>query len=66
MPIVALLTCLFVGWIIKPKELIDEVRISSNFGAAKAWTIMVKYIAPVLIIAILIAYVLAQFGLFSM
>ena len=66
MPIVALLTCVFVGWIVKPKTIIDEVRISSKFSAAGAWTIMIKYIAPVLVIIILVAYVAAQFGLFSM
>lgn len=31
MPIVALLTCIFVGWIIKPKAIVDEVKISSEF-----------------------------------
>ncbi|MCI9261903.1 sodium-dependent transporter [uncultured Adlercreutzia sp.] len=66
MPIVALLTCIFVGWIIKPKAIIDEVRISAPFKAAGAWTIMIKYIAPILVIIILVAYVAAQFGFFSM
>ena len=66
MPIVALLTCIFVGWIIKPKTLIDEVRISSKFKAAGVWTAMIKYIAPVLVLIILVAYVAAQFGFFSM
>ena len=58
MPIVALLTCVFVGWIIKPKEIIDEVRASSKFKLAGAWTVMIKYIAPVLVIVILVANVL--------
>ena len=58
MPIVALLTCIFVGWIIKPKEIIDEVRISSKFSLAGAWTVMIKYIAPVLVVVILVANVL--------
>ena len=66
MPIVALLTCVFVGWIIKPKTIIDEVRISAPFKAAGAWTVMIKYIAPILVIIILVAYVAAQFGFFSM
>lgn len=66
MPIVAILTCVFVGWIIKPQVLIDEIRISSPFRAAGAWTIMIKYIAPVLVAVILVAYVAAQFGFFSM
>ena len=58
MPIVALLTCIFVGWIIKPKVIIDEVRESSKFRLAGAWTIMIKYIAPILVIVILVANVL--------
>ena len=58
MPIVALLTCIFVGWIIKPKEIIDEVRASSKFKLAGAWTLMIKYIAPVLVVVILVANVL--------
>lgn len=65
-PIVALLTCVFVGWIVKPKTIIDEVRVSAPVKAAPAWTIMIKYIAPVLVIIILVAYVAAQFGFFSM
>ena len=66
MPIVALLTCVFVGWIIKPKAIIDEVRVSSKFSMAGAWTVMIKYVAPVLVVIILVAYVAAQFGFFSM
>ena len=58
MPIVALLTCIFVGWVIKPKYIIDEVRESSEFKLAGAWSVMIKYIAPVLVAVILIANVL--------
>ncbi len=58
MPIVALLTCVFVGWIIKPKVIIDEVRQSAEFKAAGAWTVMIKYIAPILVLVILVANVL--------
>lgn len=66
MPIAALLTCVFVGWIIKPKVIVDEVKQSSPFKFEKAWTIMIKYVAPVLVTVILVAYVAQQFGLFSM
>lgn len=65
MPIVALLTLIFVGWIIKPGVLIDEIKQSSPFKAEKAWVFMVKYVAPILVALILIAYVGAQFGLFK-
>ncbi len=58
MPIVAILTCVFVGWIIKPKPLVDEVKESSKFSAEKPWIVMIKYIAPVLVAVILIWNVL--------
>ena len=58
MPIVAFLTCIFVGWVVKPRFIIDEVRLSSKFSLAFPWTIMIKFIAPVLVAAILIANVL--------
>ncbi len=66
MPLAALMTCIFVGWVIKPQAIIDEVKISSAFTFEKAWAAMIKYVAPVLIVVILIAYVAAQFGWFSM
>lgn len=66
MPIAALLTCIFVGWIIGPKVVIDEVRESAKFKLAGVWTVMVKYVAPVVLVVILVAYVAQTLGLFSM
>ena len=66
MPIVALLTCVFIGWIVKPSLIIKEVESSGAFKLQKAWVVMIKYIAPVLVTVILVAYVAAQFGLFEM
>ena len=66
MPIVAIMTCIFIGWILKPKIIVDEVRRSAKFSLAGAWTVMIKYIAPVLVAVVLIAYVAQQFGLFHM
>ena len=66
MPIVAIMTCIFIGWILKPKVIVDEVRRSAKFSLAGAWTIMIKYIAPVLVAVVLVAYVAQQFGLFHM
>ena len=63
MPIVALLTCVFVGWVVKPKLIIDEVERSGPFRLKKPWTVMVKYMAPVLVVVILVAYVAQTFGI---
>ena len=65
MPIVAFLTLVFVGWIIKPGVLVEEIKQSSPFKAEKLWVFMIKYVCPVLVAIIFIAYVGAQFGLFS-
>ncbi len=63
MPIVALLTCIFVGFILKPKALIEEVELSDKFKAKGLFTVMIKYIAPICIILILISSVLDVFGI---
>jgi NSS family neurotransmitter:Na+ symporter len=54
MPIVALLTCVFVGFIIKPKTLTDEVKESAKFKSEKFYKVFVKFFAPVILAAILI------------
>ena len=62
MPIVAFLTCIFIGYIIKPKTLIEEVELSGKFRAKTLFTIMIKYIAPVFILLILGFSVLEGLG----
>lgn len=66
MPIVALLTCLFVGYVIKPKLLVDEVKQSSKFFAEKLFVVMIKYIAPVFMVIILVSYVLNTMGVINL
>ena len=60
--ITAFLTCLFVGYIIKPKVIVDEVESSGEFKRKSLSLIMVKYIAPVCIVAILVFSVLEGLG----
>lgn len=62
MPIVAILTCIFVGYVIKPKTLIDEIAISKRFKSEKLYIVIIKYIAPFCILAILISSVLNSLG----
>lgn len=50
MPIVAISTCILVGWILKPKMVIDEVEKGGNkFGRKKLYIVMVKVVAPILL-----------------
>ena len=54
MPIAALLTSIFVGYVLKPKAIIDEVKISSKFRLEKLFVVIIKYVAPVMLIIILL------------
>ncbi len=67
MPIVALCTCILVGWVIKPKTLTEEItRNGEKFGREKLFNVMIKYVAPVCLLIILVSYTLAQFGIIKM
>ncbi len=63
MPITALLTCIFVGYIIKPKTLIEEVELTGRFKQKNLFVVVVKYIAPICIVLILISSVLDVLGI---
>ncbi|MBR1736695.1 MAG: sodium-dependent transporter, partial [Firmicutes bacterium] len=53
MPIVAIGTCILVGWIIKPKVIIDEAtKNGEKFGRKYLYIAMIKYIAPVMLIVL--------------
>lgn len=58
MPITALLTCIFVGFVIKTKTVEDEVEVSGAFKAKKLYRIMITYICPVFLIVILISSII--------
>ena len=66
MPIVAIVTCIFVGWVIKPKTIEDEIlKGEPKFVARGLYNVMVKYVAPVLIGAVLISEICRNLGLFG-
>lgn len=65
MPIVAFLTCIFIGYIIKPQTVIDEVELTGPFKRKGLFTVVIKYFAPICIILILLSSVLSAFGVFS-
>lgn len=50
MPVVAISTCILIGWIVKPRFVIDEVEKNGHkFGRKGLYVVMVKFIAPVLL-----------------
>lgn len=55
MPLVALLTCILIGWIVKPKTIIDEITLGGNkFQRRRLYIIMVKVVAPVILLILLL------------
>ena len=63
MPIVALLTSIFIGYVLKPKAIIEEIELTGPFKAKTLFTVVIKYIAPVCIVLILISSVLDALGI---
>ena len=64
MPIVALITCLLIGWFAKPGAVMEEVEIGLDgkpFRQRRLFVATVKFVAPVLLVIIL----LQAFNLFS-
>jgi NSS family neurotransmitter:Na+ symporter len=63
-PIVAALTCVFVGWVLGPSKILSECHTGNGSKKfATFYTIMVKYAAPLLVLAIIISEVCRTFGL---
>lgn len=66
MPIVALLTCILIGWFTGTKVIEDEItKNGEKFGRVKVFRVMVKYVSPICLVIILVFYTLAQFGIIS-
>ncbi len=72
MPIVAFVTCIFVGYFLRPKAVIDEIELPDEngkpyhtFKAKKMFSVIIRYIAPVCILLILVSSVLDVFGILT-
>ena len=65
MPIVAFLTCIFIGYVIGTKAISEEVGLNVKFKREKLFNVMIKYIAPICIVAILVSSVLDGLGIFD-
>lgn len=54
MPLVAIATCILIGWLVKPKTIIDEVeKTGCKFGRKRLYVVMIRFIAPVLLVVLL-------------
>ena len=62
MPVVAIMTCIVVCYVIKPKSIIEEVEVTGKFKSRKLFTVMI-YAAPVLLLVILVFSVFEAFNI---
>lgn len=62
MPLVALFTCILIGWVVKPRAIIEEVEYGGyQFQRKILYVAMIKVIAPLLLLVLLLQQ---AFGLF--
>ncbi len=55
MPLITILTCILIGWIAKPKWVIDEVqRNGEKFGRRGLYVVIIKFVAPVVMTILLL------------
>lgn len=55
MPVVALLTCILIGWVVKPKYVEEEVLASQkHFRARMLLSVTLRYVCPVCMVIILL------------
>ena len=55
MPLISLLTCILIGWVVKPKWIIDEVESNGcKFTRKKLYSVMIKYVAPAIMVLLLL------------
>lgn len=66
MPIVAFFTCIFVAYIIKPEAIADEIKeTDGTFKLEKMFTVIIKWIAPIILVLILISSILNALGIYT-
>ena len=65
MPIVAFLTCILIGWVVGTKVVSDEVERNFAFRRKRLFEVMVRWIAPIMIVCILVGELLKVMGVIS-
>ena len=65
MPLIALITCVFIGYVLKKGTLEEELDIGGSFKSKKLYSAVIRYVGPVFILAILVSSILSAFGVLS-
>ena len=62
MPIVALITCILIGYFTGTRYVEDEVQLNSRFKSKKLYRVMVRFICPIFMVTIFISSILGFAG----
>jgi NSS family neurotransmitter:Na+ symporter len=55
MPVLAICTCILIGWVVKPDLLVGEMRMNGyRFRRKKMYIVMLKYVVPILLTVLLL------------
>ena len=66
MPICALFTCILIGFVVKPKAVIDEAtRNGEKFKSRNLFVVVIKWVSPICLFLILIRSILDALGIFT-
>lgn len=66
MPICALFTCILIGFVVKPKAVIDEAtRNGEKFKSRNLFAVVIKWVSPICLVLILISSILDALGIFT-
>ncbi len=63
MPIAAIATCLFIGYVVKVSFIDEELAINGKFKSKKLFDVMIKYVCPIFLASILIVAILGLFDI---
>ena len=65
MPIVAILTCIIVGYIVKTRFGVDEIELSGRFRMKPIYNALIMVVCPVFMALILVSGLLSYFGIYT-
>ena len=66
MPICALFTCILIGFVVKPKAVIDEAtRNGEKIKSRNLFVVVIKWVSPICLVLILISSILDALGIFT-
>ena len=55
MPVLAICTCILIGWVVKPNLLVGEMRLNGyRFRRKTLYIVMLKYVVPILLTVLLL------------